>query len=126
MNLDRKPRSFNDIIAPLPSAICGVALKLREAIQASLPDSDEAICGGGKIGMALYSIGGPNNVVCGIQPTPSDCKLFFHGWRSLVEHGFVLEGSGKHARHIKVRHVEELAHFDVQKMVAIARSALGL
>lgn len=76
--------------------------------------------------MALYSIGGPHNVVCGIQPTASACKLFFHGWKGLAESGFVLEGSGKYARHIKIRSTDELEHLDAERMIGIARSAVGL
>lgn len=99
MAVDRRPASFSEMIDPLPGSIRDVALKLRSTVQAALPDAEEAIGGGGKIGMALYSIGGPHNVVCGIQPTASACKLFFHGWKGLAESGFVLEGSGKYARH---------------------------
>jgi len=126
MNVERKPASFGDIVANLPSAVRNTASKLRRAVRAALPDCDEAIGGGGKIGMALYSLGGPRNVVCGIQPTSSGCKLFFHAWRSLEERGFVLEGSGKHARHVKIRNPEELAKVDVRTMVAVVRSALEL
>ena len=75
--------------------------------------------------MVLYSINGPNNVICGIQPTDKMCKLFFHGWKQLVESGYRLEGSGKSARHIKLRSPQELDSKEVARMIQIARNAVG-
>lgn len=72
------------------------------------------------MGMALYSIDGANNVVCGIQPTADMCKLYFHGWEHLKKAGHRLEGSGKHARHIKIRAVEEVETKTITAMVKIA------
>lgn len=72
------------------------------------------------MGMALYSIDEPNNVVCGIQPTESMCKLFFHGWKHLKKAGYRLEGSGRHARHIKIRSSEELEPDATADMIEIA------
>ena len=70
--------------------------------------------------MALYSIDGPNNVVCGFQPTQDMCKLFFHGWKQLKEAGYRLEGSGKHARHIKIRSIQEVQPEEIADMIRIA------
>lgn len=76
------------------------------------------------MGMALYSVNGPDNVICGIQPTQNMCKLFFHGWEQLEEAGYRLEGSGKHARHIKVRSSQELEPDGLADMIEIAAQHL--
>ena len=123
---DRQVSDFPDILGSVPDAIREVALALRQQVLLTLPDASEAIGGGDRIRMALYSIGGPNNVVCGIQPTANACKLFLHGWQALVQAGFRLEGSGKHARHIKLREVSELERLEVARMISIARRAVGL
>ena len=126
MGGDREASGFSEILRGVPDSIREVALALRRQVLLTLPDASEAIGGGDRIRMALYSIGGPNNVVCGIQPTASACKLFLHGWQVLVQSGFRLEGSGKHARHIKLRDVSELERLEVARMISIARRAVGI
>ena len=118
------PTSFGELLEPLTEDIREVATRLRSIIKATLPDADETVSGGTRIGMALYSINGPNNVICGIQPTDNTCKLFFHGWRKLKTSGYRLEGSGKNARHIKIHSIQELEAEKVAEMLKIAREAL--
>lgn len=117
--------TFNDMLKPLPEPIRSAALELRRIIRVAIPDADEGIYGGPKIGMALYSIAGPNNVICGIQPTGTNCKLFFHGWEALVANGYKLEGSGKHARHVKLCSPSDIDAAEVTRMLAVARTAIG-
>jgi hypothetical protein len=119
------PRNFSELLMPVPGSTRDVATQLRKIIKTTLPDADEAFHGGGKMGMVLYSIDGPNNVICGIQPTDSICKLFFHGWKRLAESGYRLEGSGKNARHIKVGSPNEIEPAELAQMVMIARRAIG-
>lgn len=114
------PTDFAELIGPLPRDVRDVATRLRAIIQATLPEADEAVSGGAEMGMALYSIDEPNNVVCGIQPTESTCKLFFHGWEHLKKAGYRLQGSGRHARHIKIRSTEELEPDAAADMIEIA------
>ena len=77
------PTTFSDLVEPLPKDMRDVATRFRAIVKAALPSADEAVSGGAKMGMALYSIGGANNVICGIQPTETMCKVFFHGWENL-------------------------------------------
>jgi hypothetical protein len=119
------PRDFSDLLKPVPESIREVATQLRKIIKTTLPDADEAFYGGSKMGMVLYSIDGPNNVICGIQPADSICKLFFHGWKRLGEAGYRLEGSGKNARHIKIRSPDEIEPDELAQMLMISRRAVG-
>lgn len=119
------PTSFGDLLEPLPKDVRDVATRLRVIVETALPDADEAVSGGAKMGMALYSIDGANNVICGIQPTENVCKLFFHGWEQLEEAGYRLEGSGKYARHVKIRSVQDLEPERVADMVKIAAEHVG-
>jgi hypothetical protein len=120
------PTSFKELLEPLPNDVRDVATRLREIIDRIIPDADEAVSGGTRMGMALYSMDGANNVICGIQPTESMCKLFFHGWQQLKAAGYRLEGSGKNARHVKVRSVNELEPERIRDMIRIAAEQAGI
>lgn len=110
---------FEQLLDPLPKDIRQTAIRFRAIVKATIPNADESVSGGAKMGMALYSINGPNNVICGIQPTEDMCKLFFHCWEQLKKSGYRLEGTGKHARHIKVRSPEELEADAISKMIKL-------
>lgn len=73
------------------------------------------------MGMALYSIGDPQNVLCGIQPTTDLCKVFFHEWKELKQNGYKLEGSGKNARHIKINTLTDEFSETLPQMLLIVK-----
>lgn len=115
------PTTFEELLKPLPEEIQKVTRLLRKNIREILPEADENVSGGAKMGMALYSFRNPNNVLCGFQPTESMCKLFFHGWEELKRRGFELEGSGKNARHIKLRTVSDYNPDEITEMLSIVK-----
>ena len=118
---EHPPASFGELIDPLPKEIQIIATRLRKVIKVTLPEADEAISGGSKMGMALYSLNNPNNVVCGFQPTESMCKLFFHSWEELANRGYKLEGSGKNARHLKLRTGSDFHQNTIEEMLLIVK-----
>ncbi|MEL7833292.1 hypothetical protein [Fodinibius sp. Rm-B-1B1-1] len=69
--------------SPSAQEIQNISLRLQKIIRDILPEVDENVSGGKKMVMALYSFDNPNIVICGIQPTETMCKLFFHGWEAL-------------------------------------------
>lgn len=103
----RRPESFNELIAPFSKEIRAVALGLRRMIRETLPNAEENIYGGLMVAQALYSIGGPAKVVCGIQPDKIQCRLFLHNVADVKLHGIKIEGTGKHARHVKVKELNK-------------------
>lgn len=115
------PANFKELVEPLPKRIVSVATRLRDIIETTLPDAEESFHGGAKMGMALYSIDGSNNVVCGFQPTEDLCKLFFHNWSKLKESGYRLDGTGKNARHIKIKSIQEIKRDEIAEMIRIAQ-----
>lgn len=114
------PTTFDALVAPLPDDVRAAATRLRAIVRRTVPDADEAVSGGAKIAMALYSRGGPANVICGIQPTASGCKLFFHGWEQLAKAGHKLQGSGKHARHVRIASPSDIDDERIAEMVRMA------
>lgn len=97
----RKPETFEQMIEPIPSELQRTAVWLRELIRTEFADLDERIYGGKKVANALYSVGEPDRVALGIQPTTATIKLFIHDPELLGSPPFKLEGSGRHMRHIK-------------------------
>lgn len=102
------PDTFEQMIAPYPAMIQTTASKLQHLILNNLPQLTEQVSGGNKVANALYSFTAPNQVVCGIQAGNNACKLFIHHFEQARGMGFNIEGSGKHARHIKFHHPDDI------------------
>src|SRR3972149_6379262 len=98
----RKPENFNELVAPFPKEVRTVAFGLRRMIREALPRAEENIYGGVFVAPAPHSIGDPTKVICGIQPDKIQCRLFLHNVADLKPPGIKIEGTGKHARHVKV------------------------
>lgn len=96
------PTTFDELVAPFSREIREAATALRTLVLASIPEAREHVSGGLKFAMALYSIGATTNVACGLQPTAANVKYFLHHLRDGDVPGLKLEGSGKHARHVKI------------------------
>lgn len=120
---ERPPATFEELIAPFPAAVRESAVALRRLILAAQPDADELVSGGLKFGTALYSVGRPTNVACGLQPTAAHCKLYLHHVRPGDVPGLRLEGSGKNARHVKIASASDASQGAVA--LAIARAFAG-
>ena len=103
----QKPTTFDALIEPFEPSIQKVALALRKLVQQAFPNFEEHIYGGLAIGNALYSCGGLERVLCGIQPAHDHCKLYVHNISDIKRKGLKLEGSGKHSRHVKVRQLND-------------------
>ena len=98
----RPPGDFDELVEPFPEDVRETACELRRLIQRALPDADENVYGGLKVANVLYSIGRDTNVICGIQPADTHCKLYLHHVKPGDVAGVKVEGSGKNARHVKV------------------------
>jgi hypothetical protein len=119
------PATFDELVAPFPDATRRTAFALRDLIRAALPGAGELVSGGLKIANVLYSLDRPTNVVCGIQPTSTHCKLYLHHVRPGDVAGLKVDGSGKNARHVKVASVAEAGRPEIAKALAQARRGAG-
>lgn len=115
-----KPENFEDLIARHSDEVQAVANRLRDLVREVLPEADENIYGGEKVGMALYSIGGADNLVCGIGLGSYYCLLFVHNINELTHPELRLEGRGKSNRHIKFFEVEEIDPRSVKWLIGEA------
>jgi hypothetical protein len=60
-------------------------------------------------------------VICGLQPQKTFVRVFFHNWERLKAAGYLVEGSGKKARHIKVFSISGLENINLAEMIDIIK-----
>jgi hypothetical protein len=117
----RVPETFVDLVAPFGREVQTLASELRTVIQSVIPDADEIVYGGLKMANVLYSRGGSTNVVCGIQPTETHCKLYLHHVKPGDVPNLRIEGSGKYVRHVKVESIGQAHSPEVRAALERAR-----
>jgi hypothetical protein len=99
--LSQEQKTFDGMLASASESVRQTAVCLREVVFSTLVGAVESIYGGGKVGIALYSVGGTNRVICGIQPSRSHCLFYLHRVEAEDVSELKLSGKGKHARHIE-------------------------
>ena len=116
---DRPPQTFAELFSPFPEEISELGKEARNRIRLALPEAEERVYGGKKVGNVLYSVDRPNNVLCGIQPGETFIRVFFHQWEILKQAGYPVEGTGKNARHVKIKRLADFDEIDLAKMVSL-------
>lgn len=105
--------AFLELFEPNSQAL-SMGLALRELVFSSFSGIDESIIGGAKVKLALYSRGGKNNVLCGIQQGAGDsCMLYVHHVDTISHNRLKFSGSGKHAKRIKFLDENEIFEEDI-------------
>jgi hypothetical protein len=117
----RAKRSFEDLLAHA-APVRDVCRALRDLVRAAVPQAVEGIYGGAKVGLALYSIAEGKQVICGIQPSGDDCLFYVHNVKPEDSSHFKLEGQGKHARHIKLRMLNDERRAELVALIRLALS----
>ena len=116
--------TFEMLLAPHARTVRDVATRLRALIRDSLPDAEEHVRGSAQVGMAFYSIGGSNRVICGIQPSAGGCLLSVHYVDADDSSGLALEDEGSHIVHIKFRSINRDEEAALSALVRLARERL--
>ena len=80
--------------------VSSLLLSLELAL-ATIEGLREGIYGQPPVMLALYSMGGPNTVVCGIQPRDGSCLFYLHRIEQDDVPDLSLAGVGRHARHLE-------------------------
>jgi len=112
------------LLAPHARTVRDLAKRLRALIRDSLPDAEERVRGSAKAGMALYSIGDSNRVVCGLQPAAGGCLLSVHYVDADDSSGLALKDEGAHTVHIKFRSINRDEEAALSALVRLARERL--
>jgi hypothetical protein len=117
-------RSFADLVAGQEPVIAATAKRLRELVTRLEPNAIENVYGGTKIGIALYSIGAANKVLCGIQPARGQCLLYIHHVTEADAPDLPLMGAGKNNRHLKFTAPPEIDAKAIGALLRVARERL--
>jgi len=120
-----RERTFDDLVASVEKPVRATALHLRKLVRAALgTKAEEAIYGGDQVALALYSVGGPGHVVCGIQPSGARCLFYLHRIGEADAKGLALRGRGKHARHLEFATTREVPDALLRRLVRLSAERL--
>jgi hypothetical protein len=117
-------KSFSDLVAGHEPVIAATAKRLRELVTRLEPEAVENIYGGAKIGIALYSIGAGNKVLCGIQPARGQCLFYIHHVTETDAPELLLQGTGKNNRHLKFKAPPEIDAKAIGALLKLARTRI--
>ena len=123
-NAPLRGRTFKDLVASQEPLIAATAKRLRELVLRVEPHATEHIYGAGKMGIALYSVGATNHVLCSIQPSRSSCLLYVHNVTEVDAPDLALQGTGKKNRHLKFSAPPEVDAKALAALLKVARSRI--
>jgi hypothetical protein len=112
------------LIAPYKAAVHDLAARLRALVRDAIPDADEAVYGGSRVGIALYSIGESNRVVCGIQPSAETCLVYVHQVAADDSSSLRLEGKDERTLHVTFRAINRDQEAALHALIRLARERL--
>lgn len=105
-----------DFLSSLPPEIRGIASVLRERSRELVPDAVEQRHGGWKV-IGYSRDGSMKTSICAIAPHSGHVNLqFFHGI-DLDDREGLLEGTGKRARHAKLRGASDVRRPEVGRLI---------
>lgn len=96
-----------------------MGLRLKEIVVSYFDNIEGTIVGGAKVKLILYSRGGKNNVLCGIQEgSDSSCMFYVHHLDNIDHERLRFSGKGKHAKRIKFNNIDEIIEEDIKWLLA--------
>jgi len=102
------------------------AQKLRSIVQSKFPDADEGYYGGAKVKLVLYSQGGSNNVLCGIQEGKDhSCFLYVHHLDKIEHERLEFSGKGKNAKRVRFDSPGSVNEDDIQWLLERVKEKAG-
>lgn len=105
-----------EFLSSLPSEVREMAAALRERVRELLPEAVERRHGGWKI-IGYSWDGSMKSSICAIAPHSEHVNLQFFNGVDLEDRAGILEGTGKRARHVKVRAVSEVGSPELGRLV---------
>ena len=120
-----RPKTPAEVFEGHPKPVRELAQQLRELAFETLPELTENAYGGAKVRLTLFSLGDPSNVVCGVQPADDGCLFYFHHVKPEDSPTLKIEGTGKHARHVKLRILDRATIEEIRRLLRLARRRAG-
>ncbi len=109
--------TFNAILEGKPEQLKKIAMQLKGLALRVDKLVVETVYGGSKSKVALYSKGGANNVLFGIQLTEKHCILYLHYTETADTMSLKLEGEGKHAKHVKLTEITPELEAEIKQVM---------
>ncbi|MGB1585554.1 MAG: hypothetical protein ACPHID_00725 [Thermoplasmatota archaeon] len=116
------PTNWEEVLAGYPEPIQAITVALRDIVRDALPMCTETVQGARVMGYAQYWQDERNDVLAMISPEDEHVKLYVHHVRADATGRLKVEGTGKNARHVKLRAVDEGAVRGLLEQVVAARA----
>jgi hypothetical protein len=114
-----------DFLDGYPADVRAIALKLRQLVLAALPEATEQVDRPARM-LAYGRDATYQGLVCVIMPQKGYVNLGFARGASLPDPDGLLEGTGKRARHVKVRSLAQAEAAGIRRLLAAAVKASPL
>ena len=114
--------SVTELFAPYPAEVRELAMRARELMRELLPDAAEEIDTKPPLLGYTYRPGTYKGLILAIMPQKGYVNVVFSKGVELLEldSAGLLEGTGKVARHVKVRDADRLDHPQLRALVTAA------
>jgi hypothetical protein len=97
---------------------------LEALVDKTLPEATGNAYGGAKVRLKLFSIGGSQHVVCGVQPRDGACLFYLHHIRPEDSKVLTIEGQGKHALHVRLTELTPAIGKELARLVTLSAKRL--
>jgi hypothetical protein len=111
--------NLNGFLAQYSPEVQAIALKIRDLILEVLPGTIEQPDATSKI-IAYGDDRTYKGLICAIAPQKTYVNLMFSRGTELPDRGALLEGTGKRARHIKIKTLAEADNPEIAKLLRAA------
>jgi hypothetical protein len=111
-----KPKTPDEFLASLGKPQLALARKARAAVRKAAPRAEETV----RMGLLFFEVAGP---ICFLQPHAKHLNLGFWRGAHLPDPRGLLEGTGRHMRHLKLRGPEDV---DAAAIGALVRAGAKL
>lgn len=110
---------IEDFLSSLPQELEAVARALRDRIRELLPDAVERRHGGWNV-IGYSWDGSMKSSICAIAPHSKHVNLQFFRGTELDDAEGLLAGTGKSARHVKLRKVSDVQRAGIEELIGQA------
>lgn len=117
------PKTWEEVMAGYSPDIQALATDLRAVVRDALPTCTESVGGAKMMGYSQYWLDGRSDVLAMISPEDPHVKLYVHHITKDATGALKVEGTGKNARHVKLRDLDAGAVRALLAQVMAARNA---
>ena len=111
--------TVDDFLASYPTEVRDIAVKLRALVREVLPNALEIV----DVPAKMIAYGTENTykgMICVISPFAKHVNLGFARGTSVPDPAGLLEGTGKRARHVKLKSVEDVERPEIRALLEAA------